>query len=95
MGWPNPEQYGALKGKHTKGLAFDVEIWNDSLIGVWPCADGDRLAFWASGNGGVYNPSDPRWYGETGIGAIGKSVGLKWGGDWAAPDTDIPHFYID
>jgi hypothetical protein len=26
------------------------------------------------------------------IGEIGKSVGLKWGGDWKKPDR--PHFYI-
>jgi len=59
------------------------------------------LTFWASGNGGVYNPSDPRWYGDpklgiTGIGDIGISVGLKWGGYWVYPKKpDIPHFYID
>lgn len=34
-----------------------------------------------------WNPSGPLW---AKIGAIGKSVGLEWGGDWKKPD--LPHF---
>ena len=26
------------------------------------------------------------------VGAIGKSLGLEWGGDWPKPKTDLPHF---
>ncbi len=28
------------------------------------------------------------------IGAIGKSYGFEWGGDWASPKTDRPHFQM-
>ena len=69
---------------HTRGLAFDVEFWDAALVGVWP---GDSMTFWASGNGGLHNPYDPRW-GE--IGAIGKGIGLTWGGAW----NDVPHFEL-
>jgi peptidoglycan LD-endopeptidase CwlK len=34
-----------------------------------------------------WNPAHPGW---RSAGAIGKSVGLDWGGDWTRPD--LPHF---
>ena len=36
-----------------------------------------------------WNPGGPFW---ATIGAIGKSLGLEWGGDWRTPDQ--PHFQI-
>lgn len=36
-------------------------------------------------------PAGPLW---SKIGAIGKSVGLEWGGDWAAKKRDLPHFQL-
>ncbi len=39
-------------------------------------------------NGEVYWPNDSNFWST--VGSIGKSLGLKWGGDWAKPD--LPHF---
>lgn len=36
-----------------------------------------------------WNPTGPLW---AKIGAIGKSVGLEWGGDWQK--KDLPHFQL-
>lgn len=36
-----------------------------------------------------WNPSGPLWQR---VGAIGKSVGLSWGGDWVK--KDLPHFQL-
>lgn len=36
-----------------------------------------------------WNPAGPLW---AKIGAIGKSVGLEWGGDWKK--KDLPHFQL-
>lgn len=36
-----------------------------------------------------WNPTGPLW---AKIGAIGKSVGLEWGGDWKK--KDLPHFQL-
>lgn len=36
-----------------------------------------------------WNPSGPLW---PKLGAIGKSLGLVWGGDWKKPDR--PHFHL-
>lgn len=36
-----------------------------------------------------WNPTSPLW---AKIGAIGKSVGLEWGGDWKK--KDLPHFQL-
>ena len=36
-----------------------------------------------------WNPSGPYW--KT-LGAIGRSLGLEWGGDWSKPD--LPHFQL-
>jgi len=87
MGWANPEKYGAIDGKHTKGLAFDVAFWDPVLVGVWPC---DPMDFWKSSNGGTWDINDSRW---ADIGLIGerKSIGLKWGGRFT--NYDPPHFY--
>lgn len=32
---------------------------------------------------------NPRW---SEIGAIGKSIGFEWGGDWSGSRNDKPHF---
>jgi peptidoglycan L-alanyl-D-glutamate endopeptidase CwlK len=37
-----------------------------------------------------WNPSGPFW---PRLGAIGKSLGLTWGGDWSTPDR--PHFHLE
>lgn len=37
-----------------------------------------------------WNPDGPYW---AQIGAIGKSLGLTWGGDWHTPDR--PHFELE
>ncbi len=39
---------------------------------------------------GAYNDSDG-WFGK--VGALGKSLGLEWGGDWTSP-VDKPHFQL-
>jgi len=39
-------------------------------------------------DGNVYWPNDKNLWAT--IGSIGKSLGLKWGGDWEKPD--LPHF---
>jgi peptidoglycan L-alanyl-D-glutamate endopeptidase CwlK len=36
-----------------------------------------------------WNPEGPLW---DRIGAIGKSIGLEWGGDWSS--KDLPHFQL-
>lgn len=36
-----------------------------------------------------WNPAGPLW---PKVGAIGKSVGLEWGGDWK--NKDLPHFQL-
>ena len=36
-----------------------------------------------------WNPASPLW---AKVGAIGKSVGLEWGGDWKK--KDLPHFQL-
>ena len=38
-----------------------------------------------------WNPAGPLW---SKVGAIGKSVGLEWGGDWPAKKRDLPHFQL-
>ena len=37
-------------------------------------------------------PSDNKWWAK--VGAIGKKLGLEWGGDWRSP-VDRPHFQLD
>lgn len=43
----------------------------------------------ADGKGAYYN--DDRFFQK--VGAIGKSIGLGWGGDWKSP-VDMPHLYL-
>jgi peptidoglycan L-alanyl-D-glutamate endopeptidase CwlK len=38
-----------------------------------------------------WNPTGALW---PKIGAIGKSVGLEWGGDWPVKKRDLPHFQL-
>jgi peptidoglycan L-alanyl-D-glutamate endopeptidase CwlK len=38
-----------------------------------------------------WNPAGPLW---PKVGAIGKSVGLEWGGDWPDKKKDRPHFQL-
>ena len=38
-----------------------------------------------------WNPTGPLW---AKVGAIGKSVGLEWGGDWPDKKKDRPHFQL-
>lgn len=76
---------GVINGKHTKGLAVDVEFWDDVYKDVWP---GDPMEFhWKICDYGIYDPNDPRWYE---IGPIGQSSGLLWGNSF----QDNPHFYL-
>jgi RHS repeat-associated protein len=78
---------GAQNGKHTKGLAIDVEFWDSVYEGVWPC---DPMEFHFSiCSYGIYDENDPRW---DEIGPIGKEAGLNWGGDFI--NKDVPHFCI-
>ena len=79
---------GVWNGKHTKGLAFDVEFWDPLLEGIWP--ETNPRDFWATNNSGIHDPNNPSW---AKIGVIGKSVGLEWGGSFM--DVDLPHFYLN
>lgn len=38
-------------------------------------------------------PSDNNWWKR--VGAIGKKLGLEWGGDWLGKDIDQPHFQLN
>lgn len=38
-----------------------------------------------------WNPAGPLWQK---VGAIGKSFGLEWGGDWTPAKRDLPHFQL-
>lgn len=38
-----------------------------------------------------WNPEGPLW---NRLGAIGKSLGLEWGGDWSGTKKDRPHFQL-
>lgn len=38
-----------------------------------------------------WNPAGDLW---PTVGAIGKSVGLEWGGDWPGRKRDLPHFQL-
>lgn len=38
-----------------------------------------------------WNPTGPLW---AKIGAIGRSQGLEWGGDWPDKKKDLPHFQL-
>jgi peptidoglycan L-alanyl-D-glutamate endopeptidase CwlK len=41
-------------------------------------------------NGGVYLDESPLY---AKVGALGRTLGLEWGGDWAS-FTDLPHFQL-
>ena len=76
---------GVQNGKHTQGLAVDVEFWDDVYKDVWP---GDPMEFhWKICDYGIYSDNDPRW---NKIGPIGENVGLLWGNSFG----DNPHFYL-
>jgi peptidoglycan L-alanyl-D-glutamate endopeptidase CwlK len=69
---------------HNYGLALDVvEIKNGILIGIVICSVCNSIG---------YKPDYPlaRW---KEIGALGKSFGFEWGGDWIT-FRDLPHFQI-
>jgi len=69
---------------HNYGLALDVvEIKNGILIGVVICNSCGAIG---------YKQDYPyaRWQQ---IGAIGKSFGFEWGGDWTS-FKDLPHFQM-
>lgn len=38
-----------------------------------------------------WNPSGELW---AKVGAIGKALGLEWGGDWPGKKKDLPHFQV-
>lgn len=38
-----------------------------------------------------WNPEGPLW---ADVGALGKSLGLTWGGDWTGEKKDRPHFQL-
>ena len=46
--------------------------------------------FYRNDGKGAYNNSD-KFFNK--VGAIGKSIGLEWGGDWTSP-VDLPHFQL-
>lgn len=62
---------------HQWGVAFDFYLMMD--------VDGDGAT------------SDDAFNNATGlfnkVGALGKSIGLEWGGDWKSP-VDLPHFQL-
>lgn len=66
-----------MSGPHTWGTAFDICIYVDK--------DHDMVV-----DGNEINWSDPRY---ARVGAIGKSLGLKWGGDFKSL-MDMPHFEL-
>ena len=51
---------------------------------------GVAFDFYRNDGKGVYNNSDGFF---NKIGAVGKSIGLEWGGDWLSP-VDLPHFQL-
>lgn len=83
-GWRSPAQEAADQKHGTSDLTSAYDSWH-----TWGAA-ADIVFKSALGEPEWPNADDPRWQK---LGAIGKSLGLVWGGDWTTL-RDMAHFQL-